>query len=41
MLALISNKKYCRDTCGVMVIVIGNGIGDQSSNLGQGHVHFT
>ena len=26
---------------GVMVIVVGNGHGDTSSNLGQGQLHFT
>ena len=27
--------------CGVMVIVIGNGHGDMSSNPGQDWLHFT
>ena len=27
--------------CGVMVIVVGNGHGDSSSNLGREWLHFT
>ena len=27
--------------CGMLVIIIGNGHGDLSSNLGQGYLHFS
>ena len=27
--------------CGVMIIVVGNGLGDLSSNPGLGCLHFT
>ena len=41
-----SDKKKCvhiplRGAHGVMVIVVGNGHGDTSSNLGQDWLHFT
>ena len=29
------------DACGVMVIIVGNGHGDTSSNPGQDWLHFT
>ena len=29
------------DICGVMDIVIGNGLSDMSSSPGQDHLHFT
>ena len=30
-----------KDDCGVMVIVVGNGHGDTSSNPGRDWLHFT
>ena len=33
--------KYKEPALGVMVINVGNGHGDQSSNPGQGCLHFT
>ena len=32
---------YFYDACGVMVIVVGNGHGDTSSNSGRDWLHFT
>ena len=33
--------KHLESACGVMVIVIGNGHGDTSSNPGRDWLHFT
>ena len=30
-----------RGDCGVMIIIVGNGHGDMSSNLGRDWLHFT
>ena len=36
-----NNHKSRGGACGVMVIVVGNGHGDTSSNLGRDWLHFT
>ena len=33
--------KYVGGACGVMVIIVGNGHGDTSSNPGRDWLHFT
>ena len=42
-LASLQNNKYRKlgGACGVMVIVVGNGHGDTSSNHGRDWLHFT
>ena len=44
----LSERKYCecykrivKGACGVMVIVVGNGHDDTSSNPGRDWLHFT